>query len=217
MEFIARKMRREIVLVSIIKTASSENRIISKFIRKGIGNNNQDKTYHGFEQASGSCKGELQFCQSDSVNPGIQNVHGGIYHWIISIKDLIETSVQDVPQCEHGQQNDGCGKRRKRNVNCLLPTSRTVNGGSFIKCRIDSCQRSQIDDCIIPEFFPYICQDNKPAKESCIAEENHFFLPEDPAGEVHDTIISEDICHDTGQDDPGQEVREIYDRLNCFF
>lgn len=94
--------------------------------------------------------------ESGTVYPGIDDIAGGIHQWIVQVEYLIKPCVENISKRENCQKYYGRAYTREGNVQKSFETPRTIYGGSFMECRINSCKCRKINDCVVAKAFPYI-------------------------------------------------------------
>ena len=68
------------------------------FFRQPVGQGDQNKADHGFEESNCRAEAEIQLHKTDTVDKGVNDIHGFIDQLVIHIEDLIKTRVEDIAQ-----------------------------------------------------------------------------------------------------------------------
>ena len=125
---------------------SLPNTLVAGLLGNKVDDEDHDESDDGFEHARCGREGVVCLLDTDTVHIRIDDIGYVINQCGIQHEDLVEACVYDVVAVEDQHDNNRRGNRRQRDVDHLLPLACTVNLGCFVKLRVNTGQRREVNN-----------------------------------------------------------------------
>ena len=180
-----------------------------------VGRDQQGQSHHRLDDAGRRQEPELRVLLQVPDDVGVQDIRGFVHHRVVQVEDLVETDRQDVAEEDDRHDRDRVGDARQGDVPRHLVPLGAFHLRALVERRIDAGDRRQVDDRGPAGLLPQIGGDQHPAEVVVVDQEADLLEAErleqhvDGAG-----VPGEQGVDDAGQRDPGDEVRQVGNRLH---
>jgi hypothetical protein len=128
--------------------------------------------------------------------------------------DLLESDRQHVAEPEHQQKQDHRQQPGQGDVHDPLPAVRAIDGGALVQLGRDRRQRGEEDDRAPAGVLPDHLRGDQQLERVRVAHDVHAVHPDLSEQVGHHAGAAEDLLPDRDHDHPGDEVRQVDDRLH---
>ena len=149
------------------------------------------------------------------IDVGIDDVGHLVHRRVVEVEDLLESGVQNLADVEQEEDGHDRQERRHGDADRLLKTIGPVDRSRLVQAGVDGGECRQIDDRAPPHALPDSRDHQHAAKGWLVGEPAHR-LQSRQREKVSDgpALCGEDLDEDPRQHDPGDEVREVGERLH---
>ena len=185
-------------------------------VGNGIGAQKQDTGDYALKQTHCRSQRILRLGNALTVNIGREHVGNAAHDLVFEYQHAFHADVHHGAHSQDEQDDDGGTDTRQGDVPNLLGLVRTVDDGGFILFHVDAGDGGQIDDSAPADFLPDVDYDvdRSPPCFTCkevnalVRAGNSFVDGVDGTGRGR-----KKTGYDAAQHDPGEEMRDIHDRL----
>ena len=205
---------KAVSLFFIAVSPSLEDLITGEFARKAVAQDNQDEAHGRFCQVHGRGHAIFQIHKTQTIYVGINDIARRINELRVHIKYLVEAAVKDASQGKRRHQNNGRNDAGQCQIADFLHAGRTIDVRRLVHVLTDTGHGGEINDRAIAEVFPRVRGNQQRAEGGGLDHPNLGVHAEQGEHLVEHAGEREEIREDYAQNDPGQEVGQIADRLN---
>jgi len=159
--------------------------------------------------------------KADPVEVGGHHIAGGQDVVVVEVVDLVEVRAEEPGQVEDQQDYDGRLNGGQGDVPHHVAAVGAVHLGGLVERRVDGGHGGQIDDRAVAARFDDVGDHDDRAEHAGLCQEidrimshHHQQLIEYAADLAGRGRIFQKDLHETGEDDPGEEVRQVGCRLD---
>ena len=188
---------------------------VGESARQGVRSDHHDQGENGLEQTDGRRVFELAVFDTGLKNVGIQNLGNFTVRRLLQQEDLVVSGVQQIAHAHDEHDADGHANAGERHVPDLLEVARAVDGRGLVQLRVHRGDGREVDDGSPADVLPHVGEDDQREERGLQSHDEDGIVAERLADVVHHAAVGrEERAHQGDNDDPGDEVRQVADRLD---
>ncbi len=176
----------------------------------------QNEADDRLEQPDRRSEAEVGIQNSAPVDECVDDVGGFVVHGVVEQQDFLKAGFHEVAQRQNEQNNHDRQHAHKRNMAHLLKAVGPVHFGSFIKRRVNACNRGQIQDGAPADLLPDFRADvDRPEPFGRPEKRDRLHIKHPYKKMIHDPCgRRQEGDQDARDNDRGQEMRHVADALD---